>query len=155
MISKISSVQTMRGADYWTDHHLIRATLALKIHLEAKHTFLPHPKQLDVSKLHSLETKTIFVNAINSIELNEANTWEDFKVRVLFVARNTLGVHKRKCQDWFSKNCEEINALLEMKCHLFYNTLPPNLYCYAKERDIKKHKELQSVVQNCMCKIKN
>ena len=69
--------------------------MALKICSKARHTILLHPKQLDISKLNSSETQSIFVNAINSIELDEAKMLDDFKVKVLSVAPNTLGVHKR------------------------------------------------------------
>ena len=36
--------QTMRGVDYWTDHHLVKDKLELKIRPKARHTTLLHPK---------------------------------------------------------------------------------------------------------------
>ena len=80
---------------------------------------------------------------INSIELDKANTWEDIKLKVLSAACNNLGVCKRKYQDWFAENYEEINALLEMKHRFFPNPLPPNLSCHAKEGAIKRNFEVQ------------
>lgn len=90
----------------------------------------------------------IFVNAINSIEL-EANTWEDFKLKVLSAACDTFGIHKRKCQDWFTDNCEKIEA------HLFQNPLSSNLSRHANEGAIKAYKEFQSVAQERMHEIEN
>ena len=43
-LQDLHSVHTMRGTDYWTDHRLIRTTLALKIHPKARHTTLPRPQ---------------------------------------------------------------------------------------------------------------
>ena len=146
-LQDLHSVQTMSGADCWTDHRLVRVSLALKIRPKTRHTTLIRPKQFDKSKLQPPETKSIFIDAIDSIELDKENTWEDSKTKVLSVAHDTLGVRKRKYQNWFAKNCEEINALLEMKNHLFLNTLPLNLSCHTKEEAIKKYKEFQSVVQ--------
>ena len=74
----LHSVRTMRGADCWTDHRLVKVNLAHKIRQKARHTALPRPKQLDVSKSYSSETKSILVNTVNSIELDESNAWKDF-----------------------------------------------------------------------------
>ena len=38
--------------------------------------------------------QTLLINSISSIKLDDANTWEDFKVKVLSVARNTVVVRK-------------------------------------------------------------
>ena len=68
---------------------------------------------------HLPETKKIFQNALTAIELDVTNLWEDFKVKVLSAAQDTLGFRKRKCQNWFAENYEEIDALLETKRNLF------------------------------------
>ena len=60
-----------------------------------------------------------FQNALTSIELDGTNLREDFKVKVLSAAQDTLGFRKRKCQDWFAENYEEIDALFETKRNLF------------------------------------
>ena len=71
-LQNLLSVLTKRGADCWTDHCPVRAKLALKIRPKARNTTLLRLKQQ--SKLHSLYTKYIFVNAISLIELDEVNT---------------------------------------------------------------------------------
>ena len=103
----------MRGAECWTDHRLVRAKMELKIRPKAQHTTTRRAKKLEVSKFSLLpETKSIFQNALSSIELDGTNLWEDFKVTVLTAAQDTLGFRKRKCQDWFAENYEEIDAFI-------------------------------------------
>ena len=71
--------------------------------------------KLEVSRFsHLPETKNIFQNALTSIELDETNLWEDFKVKVLSAAQDILGFRKRKCQDWFTENYEEIETYIHI-----------------------------------------
>ena len=94
--------------------------MELKIRPKARHTTTPRAKKLEVSKFsHLPETKKIFQNALTSIELDETNLWEDFKVKVLSAAQDILGFRKRKSQDWFAENYEEIDALFETKRNIF------------------------------------
>ena len=44
-------------------------------------------------------------------------------MKVLSAAQDTLGFRKRKCQDWFAENYQEINAFLEIKRSLFRKNL--------------------------------
>ena len=68
----------------------------------------------------------------------EQNLGEDFKVKALSAAHNTLGFRKRKCQDWFAENYEEIDALLETKRNLFRKTL--SKICPTKQKwKLQKH----------------
>ena len=119
----LQQVRDMRGAECWIDHRLVKAKMELKIRPKARHTTTPRAKKLEVSKFsHLPETKNIFQNALTSIELDGTNLWEDFKVKVLSAAQDILGFRKRKCQDWFAENYEEIDALLETKHNLFRKT---------------------------------
>ena len=102
------------------------------------YTSLLCPKELD-----SIETKSILVNAINSIELEEAKRrGRIFKVQVLCVTRSTLGVRKRKCQDLFDENCKEINALLKMKHYLFQTTMTPERQKKHNSQQTQKKKSI-------------
>ena len=155
-LQDLHHVRTMRGAECWTDHCLLRAKMALKIHPKAQHTTTPHAKKLEISKFLPLpEIKNIFQNALTSIELDETNLWEDFKVKVLSAAQDILGFRKRKCQDWFVENYEEIDALLETKRNLFRKTLSTNLANQAKMEATKTYKDFQKVAQMHMRKIQN
>ena len=132
-LQDLHQVRAMRGAECWTEHHPVRAKMELKIRPKARLTTTPRAKKIEVSKFsHFPETKNIFQNALTSIELNGTNSWEDFKVKVLSAAQDTLGFRKTKCQDWFAENYEEIDAFLETKRNLFRKTLSTNLSNQAK-----------------------
>ena len=116
----LHQIRAMRGAECWTNHRLVRAKMELKIRPKVRHTTTSRAKKLEVSKFsHLPETKNIFQNTLTSIELDETDLWEDFKVKLLSAAQDILGLRKRKCQDWFAENYEEIDALLETKRNLF------------------------------------
>ena len=155
-LQDLLQVQAMRGAECWTDHHLVRAKMEFNICPKALHTTTPGAKKLEVSKFsHLPETKNIFQNALTSIELDGTNLWEDFKVKVLSTAQDTLGFRKRKCQDGFAENHEEIDAFLETKHNLFQKTLLTNLSNQAKMEATKAYKDFKKVARTRMCKIQN
>ena len=96
-LEDLTHVRAMRGAECWTDHRLVRAKIELKIRSKVRHTTSPRVKKLEVSKFsHLPETKNIFSEC--TIELDETNLWEDFKVKVLSAAQDIFGFQKRKCQ---------------------------------------------------------
>ena len=138
-LQDLHHVRAMRGAECWTDHRLERAKMELKIHPKARHTTTLHAEKLEVSKFfHLSEIKTIFQNALTAIELDETILWEDFKVKVLSAAQNILGFRKRKCQDWFVENYEEIDALLETKCN--FSEKPCQQICTTRQKwKLQKH----------------
>ena len=67
-LQDLYSVRTLRGDDCWNDHCLVRATLALKIRPKARRANFPRPNQLDVSKLYSPKTKSIFDELLKSMK---------------------------------------------------------------------------------------
>ena len=143
-LQDLHQVRAMRGAECWTDHRLVRAKMELKIHPKARHTTTPRAKKLEVWKFsHLPETKNIFQNAFTSIEQDGTNLWEDFMMKVLSAAQDTLGFRKRKCQEWFAENYEEIDALLEIKRNLFRKTLSTNLSNQTKMEATKTCKDFQ------------
>ena len=155
-LQDLHQVRAMRGAECWTDHRLVRAKMELKIRHKARHTTTPRAKKLEVSKFsHLPETKNIFQNALTSTELNGTNLWEDFKVKLLSAAQDTLGFRKRKCQNRFAEKYEEIDALLETKRSLFRKTLSTNLSNQAKMEATKTYKDFQKVAQTSMREIQN
>ena len=123
---------------------------------QTRHTTTSRAKKLEVSKFsHLPETKNIFQNALTYIELDGTNLWEDFTVKVLSAAQDTLGFRKRKCQGWFAENYEEIDALLETKCNFFRKTLLRNLSNQAKMEAAKTYKDFQKEAQMRMREIQN
>ena len=124
--------------------------MELKIRPKARHTITPSAKTLEVSKFsHLPETKNIFQNALTSIELDGTNLWEDFKVKVLSAAQDTLGFWKSKCQDWFVENYEKIDTLLETKRNLFQKS--PRI-CPTKQKwKLQKHTRIFRKWHKCIC----
>ena len=148
-LQDLHQVRAMRGAECWTDHHLVRAKMELRICPKARHITTPRAKKFEVSKCsHLPETKNIFQNALTSIELDGTNLWEDFKVKALFAAEDILG-------NWFAENYEEIDAFLETKRNLFRKTLSTNLSNQAKMEATKTYKDFQKVAQKRMHEIQN
>ena len=155
-LEDLHQVRAMRGAEYWTDHRLVRAKMELKIRPKSRHTTTLRAKKLEVSKFsHLPETKNIFQNALTSIELDGTNLWEDFKVKVLSAAQDTLRFRKRKWQDCFVENYEKIDALLETKRNLFRKTFSTNLSNQAKMEATKTYKDFQKVAQTRMREMQN
>ena len=67
----IHSVRTMRGADCWTDHRLVRAKLNLIVRPKVRKISSPLPKRLNVDKLKSPIIQTKFQNAIDDVTLSD------------------------------------------------------------------------------------
>ncbi len=120
----LHSVRTMRGAECWTDHRLVRAKVALRIRPRARHNTVPCPRRLDTAKLRSEGTKALFVEAIDQLPaLGGADAWGDFRSGVYSAAERIVGIRRRKSRDWFAAGAEEIDNLLETKQQLLRRTL--------------------------------
>ena len=121
-LQDINSVKVMRGAECWTDHRLVRSKLRLKVRSRF-HRKAITPRKLDVDKLHLEENRNSLIAGINSLEpLNQENMWEDFKEKIYTTAKDVIGIRKRKHQDWFDDNDEEIRRLLKEKHQLHEKT---------------------------------
>ena len=76
-------------------------------------------------------------------------------MKVLSAAQDILGFRKRKFQDGFAENYEEINAPLEIKRSLFRKTLSTNLSNKANMEATKTYKDFQKMAQTHMREIQN
>ena len=64
----VCNVRTLRGADCWTDHALVRAKFRMVIKTAARlRTTVKLPKRLDVSKLHSAEFQESLLEGMNAV----------------------------------------------------------------------------------------
>ena len=112
----IHSVRTMRGADCWTDHRLVRAKLNLIVRPKVRKISSPLPKRLNVDKLKSPIIQTEFQNAINDVTLSDqSDLWNDFRDQIYEITSSIVGFKSRKNQDWFDDNEEGISELLHHK----------------------------------------
>ena len=112
----------MCGADCWTDYWLFVSKLNLHIQPALRPQGKKVPKRLDVSKLEQDSKRQTFFNDICSQlegkELrsdDQEDNWTVFRDTIHSSAIDSLGPVSRKHQDWFEKNDEEIQGLLEEK----------------------------------------
>ena len=99
----VCNVRTLRGADCWTDHALVRARLRTTVKL---------PKRLDVSKLHSAEFQEALDEGINAVAYT---SWDALKDDLYKVAEETIGTVAAKSRDWFDENDQAISDVLDAK----------------------------------------
>ena len=103
--------------DCWTDHRLLITRLGISIRSKPKvNHHLPSRKKFDVSKLHDPTIhdeyeKTIHEKLItNPIDpLSVEKEWKTIRDTISESAKAILGFTKRKNQDWFDENDQEIS----------------------------------------------
>ena len=120
----VSVTKSMCGADCWTDHPLIISKMKIRILPKQRPQGKPAPKRFNVSKLnrpsisveltHTREERTQHIQVTDDVE----DSWTSFRDTMYAAAYETLGFTKRKHQDWFDENNEEITKLLEKKKRL-------------------------------------
>jgi len=79
------------------------------------------PRKFNVSSLKSEATQEQLDAQMNAAvgdfsskaQTNVEEAWQDFKSRVLDASERTLGFVRRKQQDWFDDNDQEIQTLLD------------------------------------------
>ena len=143
-VKDVHSVRTMRGANCWTDHRLVRAKLALSISPKHRKRPSPLPKRINVSLLKDPATLNVFQENISKIPpLDNANPWTSFRDSVSNVARNVLGFKTRKNANWFDDNQVPISALLDSKQKLHDKLLSSHIEP-ALDPEFKK---LKSTIQ--------
>ena len=113
--------KAMCGADCWTDHRLIISKMNIRILPKRRPQGKPAPKRLNVESLKkqavSTELKDTLEKRAQHIQIsdNVEESWESFRNTVYATAQETIGPTKRKNQDWFDENDDEIKMLLEKK----------------------------------------
>ena len=136
--------KAMCGAECWTDHRLIISKINIRILPQRRPQGKPAPKRLNVVSLNkqavSTELKETLEERAQQIQIsdNVVESWEAFRDEVYRAAYETIGQTKRKHQDWFDENNDEINNLLEEKYRiqrvLENNKSPANQAAYNNIR---------------------
>lgn len=116
--------RSMRGADGWTDHRLVRSVLKLRIRPPVRKQ-ASRPR-LNIRALHNKD-KSEALQAELSSNLTMAHNgqhvttealtqrWEKVSEVLLNTAISILGTTKRKNRDWFDEQAEDIHLLLAQK----------------------------------------
>ena len=114
--------RTLRGADCWTDHCLVRTKLKLQAPKRKKLYGIRPPRKINVEGLKSPHVQSQYQRQLFESLANVDPTskevdlsWAEFRDRTLEAAEKTLGLQKRKSKDWFDDNDESIRDLLSQK----------------------------------------
>ena len=142
--------KSMCGADCWTDHRLIISKMNIRILPKRCPQGKPAPKRLNVGSLKKQAVSTELTETLEEraqhiqISDNVEESWESFRNTVYVAAYETLGPTKRKNQDWFDENDEEVTKLLEEKHRLhrvlINNKSPSNQAAFNNIRSTVQHR---------------
>ena len=120
----VKITRAMRGAECWTDlsdHRLIRNRLNLVIRPRIKVKNQKLQKRFDVRKLQRDEQiQQRLISELSRAHFEQ--TYQNgeahcaaFKESTIKIVENVVGFPKRRHQDWFDENDDEISILLEQK----------------------------------------
>jgi len=141
----------------WTDHRLISSVMKLKLKPKRRSQNKQQlNKKYNVGKLQDpktaqkLEQKLLQTLPVQT-DPDPGQHWEQFKSAVKEVCDEVLGHKKKKHQDWFDENNEELQQLTDKKRQTYQqlqnNPNSPNLQA--------NYKELKKKVQNRVREVKN
>ncbi len=149
-IKDVLVTRSMRGAECWTDHRLIRSTM--KLHIQPPHNNRPKTIRafFNVAKLKDPLFLARFQNTLEEKLTEEENPTEDssqkwykFKDTVTKTAKEVLGPKTKTHQDWFDENSDTIQTALEAK-NKAYSAWQNDPTSASKK---EKFKQLQGMVQ--------
>jgi len=119
----VKIIRAMRGADCWTDHRLIHRQLSMRVRPPSR--MKPPWKKLNANARLTEEERVNFQRTWNH-QLEELSKpsegppdattltaeWESITDTILSTAKSTLGVMRKRHQDWFDANRMEIHVIL-------------------------------------------
>ena len=117
--------KSMCGAECWTDHRLLISKLNIRIQPQGRPQEKKTPKRLNVKKLNNDHITQALTEKLDS-KLQHQNfdtqdpesDWATFRDIVYSAALEVVGTTKRKHTDWFDKNNQRIQFLLDEKHRL-------------------------------------
>ena len=157
-LSEILDTRAMRGADCWTDHVLLRCKARFAVHRPVRKKPSCIKRKLDVSRLKctgiqsELQEKLCELLPALPVDTDTAeHAWTGFRDAVFTAAETALGFCKRKHQDWFDQNDQDILTLIEAKRSAHAAWL-------SDKNSVSKHahfKQLRGQVQSRTRELKN
>lgn len=111
--------RVMRGAECWTDHRLIRCKIRLVLRPRQRKN--PPAMKLNTKALEDPAARALFRSKIatdlsaHRQPQNIPAKWDNLHSTLLNAAKDTIGLSKRRHQDWFDQNATSIHCLIEKK----------------------------------------
>ena len=144
----------MRGADCWTDHHLLRSKLALRVRPPMRKR--PANKKLNCAALGAPETahqlqETLHAQLCSPLPPGIEEGWQKLSKTVMNAAEEVLGRAPRKNQDWFDANLQEIREVISTKNKALAVSLSNPSSTYLKQQ----YKDARSNSQRILRRLEN
>ena len=119
----IHSTRTMRRANCWTDHQMLRSKMAFRIRQKHNRQGTSKPTKLNTAKLSTTSHRESFEQEMDSApaqwEEKETSTpdeeWAALQQVVYNTAKTYLGKPDRKHQDWFDHNDQELQTIMSRR----------------------------------------
>lgn len=117
-LNDVNITRAMRGSGCWSDHLLVRSTVKMQIAPCKRGQRKSPPKKLNTAvlacpnKVDELQRKLKNTLPPISEDGSIEGAWSHFRDCTFAAAAETLGFVKRKHQDWFDENDEEIEGIL-------------------------------------------
>ena len=131
--------RAMRGAECWSDHRLVRSKMSLHITPKKQIRREKPPRKLNVTGIKETSTQVKLQQKLqeatlpNDTECTDIEAaWRELRDATYSASAEVLGFVKRKNQDWFDENDEEISELLQ-RMHNTHSSFIANKTSAAKK----------------------
>ena len=106
--------------DCWTDHRMVRSVMSLQVPPKRRKQGKQMQRRLNIEQPKEEAIKTNFQLLLNEKLPAEypddvEQHWSILKTAMLSACQETTGFLKRKHQDWFDENNEEIQSVIDQK----------------------------------------
>ena len=145
-------VRVMRGANFDTDHYMLRAKLRISIRRKCRSNGVKIPKRINVAKLKNPDIKSSLMAAFDQVDFTSLD-WDGVRDVIYGKGVEILGLKSTKHRDWFDENADEVNSLIDAKrkAHLkLLNSSPAN-----RQSSADQYSSAKRIAQRRIRQIKN
>ena len=153
----VLKTRAVTGADEsWTDHRLISSIMRIKLPPKGKHQNKNSVKKFNLTPFEDRNLTKMFQQKLGeklpeTIPSSVKEHWDQLKTAITSTCTDTLGTKKRKHQDWFDDNDEQLQQLIDKKRKAFV-ALQSDQKSASKRKDYQKCK---AAVQKTTRDVKN
>ena len=144
----VLKTRAVTGADEsWTDHRLISSIMRIKLPPKGKHQNKNSVKKFNLTPFEDRNLTKMFQQKLGeklpeTIPSSVKEHWDQLKTAITSTCTDTLGTKKRKHQDWFDDNDEQLQQLIDKKRKAF-------VALQSDQKSASKRKTIRSVRQQC------